>query len=227
MTAMAGTDTYGRVKAVDGTPIVTKFFMLQGIPITPQQSYYFRAFGAGTTAGIPFVAETQSVSIQGIPLAKLDRLSVAMAYVRAFFALLTVVGFIAIVPIISYFTGERLDSLGRIITAMLISFFIVGIIGGSMTYLLPLTPRREQAIRSYCGELLGISADPARLSAEDARMINAYISQQDSQSIDDLPRDALLRELIGYRTNIAEGIETAIMEERTDHTLNRLNRRQN
>jgi hypothetical protein len=40
-TVVAGTDTYGRVKAVRGVPIVTRFATLQMLPLYPLQSFYF------------------------------------------------------------------------------------------------------------------------------------------------------------------------------------------
>jgi hypothetical protein len=92
---VSGTDTYGRVKTVSGTPIVTKFAMLQLLPIYPIQSFYSTGSGPTETTGIPFLASTKSVPIHGFPLASLDLISVLLAYVRAACGLFLIVDFIA------------------------------------------------------------------------------------------------------------------------------------
>ena len=112
----AGTDTYGRVKAVAGTPIVTKFAMLQLLPLYPLQSFYFTGTGPIETTGVPFLASTTSVAIKGIPLATLDVTSVVMAYARGVFGGLAIVGFMVIVPGIMSLTGENLDDFAMTVT---------------------------------------------------------------------------------------------------------------
>src|SRR5690349_7327227 len=105
----AGSDTYGRVKVVAGTPIVTQFFMVQLLPVYPLRSFYFLSADHVKSSGIPGIAAVYSREFNAIPLAKIDRASVAMAYIRGLFGGMALVGFLAIVPGIMYLTGERLD----------------------------------------------------------------------------------------------------------------------
>lgn len=161
-----GTDTYGRVKAVSGTPVVTRFAMLQFLPVYPLQSFYFVKAGPSSATKIPFLGRTYFASVVGIPLSSLDPASVAMAYVRAIFATLTICGAMVLVPGIMYLTGERLDGLAMIMTRGLLFALIVGVVGGILSYAVPLTPYREKEIRRLCAEQLGISADPARVPSD-------------------------------------------------------------
>lgn len=223
MSVTTGTDTYGRVKNVGGTPVVTKFVMLQFLPIYPLQSFYFTGTGSTETSGVPFIASSQTVVVNGIPLERVDRLSVAMAYFRGIFAALAVIGFMSIVPIIMHFTGEHLDAFALIAMRGLIGCFIVGIIGGALTYLIPLTPWRERQIRHYCGEALGICVDPARVSADTAVAIEEYVARVVSQGIPDDSRSACIQQLISSRLNIAQGIDAIAMERQTEEIMDRLN----
>jgi hypothetical protein len=141
MTLTAGTDTYGRVKTVDGVPIVTKFVMFQFVPIYPLQSFYFFGSSESKTSGIPLIASTHTTTFQGMALARIDRLSCLMAYTRSVFAALALFGFLAIVPGIMYFTGEYLDSFALLVTKGLAISFVVGVLGGLTTYMIPLTTR--------------------------------------------------------------------------------------
>lgn len=77
-----GADSYGRVKSVDGTPVVTKFGMLSGLPIWPICSYYRYGGDMRSLSGIPLVFHLENVLVHGLPLSRIDRLSVAMAYLR-------------------------------------------------------------------------------------------------------------------------------------------------
>lgn len=46
---VVGTDSYGRVKCVGKTPIVTRFEMLQMFPLRPIESMYFCGMGEEET----------------------------------------------------------------------------------------------------------------------------------------------------------------------------------
>jgi hypothetical protein len=222
MAISAGTDTYGRVKAVCGTPIVTKFAMLQFLPVFPLQSFYFLGAGATETTGIPLLASSQSAVIYGIPLASVDTTSVFMAYARGVFGALAVCGFIVIVPGIMYLTGENLDDFAILATRGLLIALIVGIVGGLLTYAIPVTPRREREIRQYCAEVLGVSADPARVQADWGVMIEEFVNQSSWPQGD--PRIQLLRELVFTRAKIAKAIDPVRMELKTDELLEELRR---
>lgn len=216
----AGTDTYGRVKNVAGTPIVTKFAMLQFLPLYPLQSYYYTGAGPTKTTGVPFLASTQSTAIHGVPLATLDTASVLMAYARGIFATLAIVGFIVIVPGIMYLTGERLDPLAIIAMQVLMTSFIVGVVGGLLTYAIPLTPRREREIRQHCAELLNVGADPACVPPELSAAFAEYVTRTYRKAED--PRTRFLGELVLTRDIIAQGHDATRLEIKTDELLDQL-----
>ena len=215
-----GTDTYGRVKAVAGTAIVTKFFMFQSLPVFPLRSYYFIRHGETTRSGVPFFASEETTSIVGLPLASIDVASALMAYVRAGFATMTVVGSIAMVPGIIYLTGEHLDDFAMTATKGLLASLTTGIVGGLLTYAIPLISHRERDIRAYCAELLGVSADPARVTPEAQKMIGDYID--DPQLMTDHPRTRQIRQLIATRLELANSENARAFEDRTDNLLERL-----
>jgi hypothetical protein len=217
----AGTDTYGRVKKVSGTPIVTKFAMFQFLPMYPLQSFYFRGTGRTQAEGIPIVAMTRSKTIVGIPLASVDMTSVLVAYARGLFAAAALLGFVFLmIPAFMYLTGDRIPSDLTTFLRAVLGVFAVGIVGGLLSYCIPLTSRRERDIRRYCAELLGVAADPARVTPE----ASATFAKQ----VEDLPttrensRTSSIRELITARTKIARATDVADMEKKTDQLLNEL-----
>jgi hypothetical protein len=223
-----GSDTYGKVKKVGRTPIVTKFQMLQSIPIWPLQSYYFRGRGPVKREGIPFFFETLSSEIKGLPLERLDRFSVSIAYIRGICGVLFVLGFVSIVPLISYLRGERFDDFAVVFTRLLVTFFLVGLIGGSLTYLIgSRIDERERNIRLFCGEILGICADPARIRTDVAARIERAIGQriaddasgQSSNVARIVKRNDLLNELVQIRAQIAIRQPEVSLERRTDELL--------
>ena len=79
----AGTDVYGAVRSVNGTPIVTKFAMLQFFPLYPVQSFYLRRLGRRSRTGVPLIAGTETRDIVGIPCNRINFLSALVAYLRA------------------------------------------------------------------------------------------------------------------------------------------------
>ena len=216
----AGTDTYGRVKAVAGTAIVTKFAMLQFLPVFPLRSYYFIGKGPTTKSGVPFIASTQETSIVGLPLASIDVASVLMAYLRAVSATLALVGFLALVPGIMYLTGEHLDNLAMMLTKGLLASFGTSIVGGLLTYVIPLTSRRDREIRGLCAEILGVSADPARVTLEAQSLIRGAIN--DPRLMTDDPRTRKIRQLIATRLELASPEDALTLEDRTDDLLEQL-----
>ncbi len=218
MPITVGTDTYGRVKTVAGTPIVTKFAMLQMVPIYPVQSFYFAGVGPTRWSGIPFIAGSQSSAIHGIPLAAVDRMSVVVAYARGLCAILFLLGFVPLlIGGIMSISGPPPDRFARIAMVVCAIIFFIGAIGGLLTYTLARTPAREHAIRHYCAELLGISADPARVPAD----ISARLDQLADERCrcDATTRNRLLLQLIAVRAKIAQDVEIDRMELKTDELL--------
>lgn len=217
-----GTDTYGGVKKVGDTAIVTKFEMLQFLPIFPLQSYYVAGASHRRKSGIPSIVGLQSVEVVGLPLACVDRVSLAMAYLRGLFAACAVIGFMSIVPLIMHLTGERLDRFALTLTRGLVASFAVGLVGGAGTYAIPLTPRRESRIRTHCGEALGVSADPARLTWAMVREIEKLVAHSPPSESPDDERTKLIQELVLCRAKIARNDDAPAMERRTDELIERL-----
>lgn len=216
----AGTDTYGRVKAVAGTAIVTKFAMFQFLPIFPIRSFYFVGKGPTTKAGVPFLASTQTTSIAGLPLASVDLTSVVMAYLRGLFGALAIIGCMAMVPGIMELTGEHLDEFAMMMTIGLVVSLVVGVLGGSLTYAVPLTSRRDRDIRQFRAELLGISADPARVTPDAKALIRSWLDAAGSAS--DAARTRTIRRLIEVRLGLPDPENGRALEDRTDDLLEQL-----
>lgn len=228
----ANLDTYGKVKTVQGTPIVTRFFAVNGMPFYPLASYYFA--GIGETR---FEYYTEGKAVQGLPLARLSRFSVLMAYFRGLCAALFLVGCLIIFPVVMILTGERLDDFAIVMTRCLLVCLVAGACGGLLSYLPIPTSWRETAIRRCCGELLGICADPA-LVREDAALAIALEMNLHPGRVEDIrhlptgdaeKRLALLCELVLVRASMAssaaaDGAREAL-ERQTDSLLDRLDNR--
>lgn len=215
-----GSDTYGRVKAVSGVPIVTKFAMFQALPVFPLQSFYRTAADVVVDSGIPFIGSSQSTELVGIPLAALDKTSVLLAYVRAFFATLIVAGSVVLIPGTMHLMGEQLDDFAKNAAIALLGSLAIGICGGALTYIVPLTSRRERDIRQFCAELLGVAADPARVPVEIAQGWLARI-EADLDALDHR-RKRLIRDLIVTRAMSAQSSDAYSVETRTEELLDEL-----
>jgi hypothetical protein len=227
MLAHFGSDTYGRVKTVGGTPIVTKFFMANGFPIYPLQSYYFSRSDEVAGSGIPFLSQYE-LSITGIPLARIDRTSVIVAYLRGLCGLLTLFGSIGALFVLGMLLRGDQGGVGpAVLEGMygLTVFLAIGVVCGGLTYLVPLTSRRERRIRLYCGELLGFCADPARIPAELAHAMwedQLKRAAAANMSESSLSRRNELLQLLAARCQIASDQQLAEAECTTDEVLKRL-----
>ncbi|MGC1272599.1 MAG: hypothetical protein WBC44_02740 [Planctomycetaceae bacterium] len=218
-----GSDTYGSVKRVGGTRIVTQFAMLNGVPLYPLASFYCAGAGPMTATGLPFVFSVKSASIVGLPLARIDRFSTTMAYVRGLCGTLVVIGFLSIVPIVMHLSGERLDDFATAAMIALMCSFLIGCIGGGMSYLIPLgVSERDQSIRLWCGRILGIEADPAAVRADVVEHLAEALSEAAEQEEIDSKDDRLAQELTLVRLKIALGDPPEALETRTDRLLERL-----
>jgi hypothetical protein len=227
---VSGTDTYGRVKTVGKTPIITKFEMLHFIPLVPIRSYYLGRLGPAKTTGIPFLMMTHKVKVTGIPLARIDWLSVRIAYVRALFAVLFLLGLLGSLlvgdpALIISLQGGGLDEAAWTFVSAALVCLGVAVVGGGLTYLIPTTTRRERAIRQYCGELLGMCIDPARVTRKSAGAIREFtlgiVPQSEGES---RSRQSLIRDLILVRCQRAEGAAPDLVRATTDELLAHLER---
>ena len=224
MHVVVGTDTYGRVKAVDKTAIVTMFSMVQLMPVGPIESYYVWGPATSETSGVPFLAFVRSVKLRGLPLARVDRTSVAFAYVRAALAASVVGGFIVtFTGLIFSLDGRPMDDFATAVMRLAESCLVTGVVGGVLTYLVPTTGRRERAIRRYCGEMLGVAIDPGRLGAEVAVAVRELLPRLDRPHRAGEPRSRAesVRELILTRCDVATDAGLKC-EEVTDDLLDQL-----
>lgn len=171
-----GSDTYGRVKKVATTSIITKFGMVQFAPVVPLESFFYARRGISNSDLISLVFGVEATTARAIPLARIDKFSVAMAYFRGFCGALTIVGCMSLVPAVMHFSGERLDQVAIMFTQALVACLIVGTLSGVLSYCLPgQVGSRQKRIRGACGEVLGIYADPAMFRRDIAKAMETFI----------------------------------------------------
>ena len=224
MHLVVGTDTYGRVKVVGKTAIVTTFSMFQLLPVEPLKSYYVWGPTKSRTEGIPFLAQVQKVTIRGVPLACVDRHSVAIAYLRAILAVMVMFGFMPVfVGLMMNLSGHRMDDFAVTVVGLGGGCLATGAAVGVLTYVVPTTSRRERAIRTYCGEMLGVCIDPAWVAPEAADAIRVALPRLKNLDREAAagPRSEYLRELIRTRCDDAAGAKHD-SEARTDELLDQL-----
>ena len=175
-----GSDTYGKTQVVDGTPIVTKFAMVSLLPVWPLESFYFAGFGEQTGTMIPFVGGSTSQKIIGIPMARLHTQSVCLAVARGIAGAMLVFGLPpALIGVVNYLTGERMDAGAKIAITVMSVLAVVGAVAGAATYLIGRTvDARSRAIRSACGRVLGVAADPAFAKADAADAIKRTVDAE-------------------------------------------------
>jgi hypothetical protein len=227
----AGSDTYGKVKKVGATPIVTKFAMVSAFPLYPLESFYFA--GESGPEGIPFVYTTKT--IYGLPLARVDSLSVAMAYARGIFGAFTLFGFFYFITLYIEWGDiqhRAPDAFAQAMRYILLVCLCIGVSGGLLTYFLPLQiTDRERQIRLACGEILGICADPAYIREDVARSVAKAVSDLSwADQVDDGPANGissnacppLVRRLVITRAKIALDEEPEALEGQTDDLLHRI-----
>jgi hypothetical protein len=229
-----GTDVYGAVRSVARTPVVTKFWMFNAIPLLPEGSYYMLRLGKKSGSAVPLLGGEQHQGIVGLPCRRISTLSVLITYVRAFAALLLLPSTIILFSFaVMRLTGPArdLDENTKRVFVAGIKVLAAGISLGAFTYLFTLwTPRRERRIRLSCGRVLGVAADPAWLKPEYAREIAEQIRGQLEQSapagLDAIlrhPRDcdlpALDLWLVQTRTQMTDGRQASVHEATTDRIL--------
>jgi hypothetical protein len=232
---IAGTETYGAVRKVNSTPVVTRFAMLQLLPVYPLESYYLARLGTETRQGIPLIASHSTRDIHGLRLARLDRLSVMMAYVRALAVVLVLPGTIAFFILLGMSLNGSFstpDEFARTLFLIVAVMFVVGALIGGASYLaMYRIDEREKKIREVCGGVLGIAADPANIAAESAEQLAPLIKQamseakianpskllQSPHEADEI-QAALL--LVACRLRIASGGNREPLEQAVDRLLN-------
>ena len=62
---VVGTDSYGRVKRLGKTAVVTTFSMAQLLPLWPVKSYYVWGQAMSEAEGIPYLASIRKVALRG------------------------------------------------------------------------------------------------------------------------------------------------------------------
>ena len=176
-----GTDVYGAVRFVNRTPIVTKFAMLQFLPVYPLESYYLGRLGKPTGAYLPFVGGVTERAIVGIPCNRLNCLSVAVGYVRSIGAALTVLGTMGVFMFVIGALSDgrfRFDGEWKIGALVVGSILASGLLLALPTYLFTaIMPARDRRIRRACARVLGIAADPANVKLEIANEIAAQADE--------------------------------------------------
>jgi hypothetical protein len=221
MTVNVGSDTYGRVKVVGKTSVVTSFVMVQGIPIWPSKSYYCWGPNLKQQSGIPFVLSEHQVSIQGFQLQQIDRLSVVFAYLRALLAVLFFLGFVA--SLIAVMSAAPKNEEQILIRRFSYGTFFGSLLLGGASYLIPTENRTQREIRRYCGEELQVCIDPAKVVPEVVNHLRGILQQKINtpSGIPILRRQALIHSLILVRCESAIA-STEQTDQRSDQLLSEL-----
>jgi hypothetical protein len=206
-------DTYGRVKSLHGTAVITGFFALNSFPCVPKQSFYV------------FPKDHTGAEEVALELQRIDRTSAAMAYARGLFGALVVVGFIgAIFTIVMALCGPNrpLDDLGLLFRNTLLICLVAGLLGGIVSYWIPLVGRRERKIRAYCGQLCMICVDPAVLRSQYSSYLHSLVERTVQAEHLTEQRQKLLLSLFSTRSRLAEFPGNAFLEAETDQLLQQL-----
>lgn len=179
------TDTFGRVSNVRGVAIVTVFWTLKGFPLDARKSFYewnsakINANDIRVTSAINHLAEGR------LPLTSVDRTSVKIALIRAVCSLLILFGFIVtFVGLLVTNDPKPPDAFARNLLLIMQLMLLIGLSVGLLTYLVPTISKRDRLIREYCGEVLGICIDPARISARIASEIRDSFLNWDATNND-------------------------------------------
>ncbi len=225
MLVSVGTDTYGRVKTVGNTAIVTKFFAVGGFPLGAVTSYYLvgkRKFPADKP---PLADIRQLGPVEAVPLRRIDAASERMALIRGCLGVLVLVGalFSGFPLMILWLDPKPARPRGEFRTVVVTGAVVtlaVGCLGGLATYARGSAPPREATIRRRCGELLGICIDPAAVTEDSARWIYDFVTQDGQPGAD--VRLNLLRELVTIRCLLARNRPQTTEEAATDKLLERL-----
>jgi hypothetical protein len=229
-----GTDVYGAVRSVDRTPIVTKFAMVQFVPIYPLGSFYLGRLGEKTGFQSPLIGGLSQRALTGIQCDRINRLSVLVAYARGVGAVLaflgTIILFIFLVGMLS--DGALQLSKERQLTIVVAASMLAGgLLLAIPTYLFTvIVPQRERRIRHACARVLGIAADPAEVKSEIAsEMILRTCQLLEERGIPDLGvvlsgaqgygLDALDTLLVRTRARIMCGDASTRHEADTDRIL--------
>jgi hypothetical protein len=174
---MFGSDVYGAVHRVRGTPIVTRFWMLYLLPVVPVESLYLRRLGQQTGLMIPFVGGATQTKVYGIRCARIDLLSVGIAYIRGIAGLAVLVGSVVTFGLLlSRMSGPPPDDFQRVAAIVGGAALALGLLIGGATYAFTFgVPSRDRRIREACARAFGIAIDPARVKADVAAQIDANV----------------------------------------------------
>lgn len=219
-----GSDVYGRVKEVGGTPVITRFVMVQHVPVFPLRSFYYLGESKAWRQRIPFVVTFSKTQIRAIPLERIDWLSVAITYLRGVCAILMIpMVAVAVMVLATSLTkaGPPLDETRMLFLKVVTVVGVAAIAIGAVSYYLPLLTAREERIRTHCGALLGMCIDPAQITADQARRLEEEVETMKGAALDERYLK-LTRHLVIARARIAQDRDVDQMEARTDQILERM-----
>jgi hypothetical protein len=229
-----GEDTYGAVRRVKGTSIVTKFFMLQALPIYPLESYYLVRLGRKSGTGIPLVAYQTKRKIVGLPCRRINRLSVIVAYIRGVGAAMV------LFPTIFFMGGAvmrlsnanfRPDKFAQLAAMVFGIVLALGLAFSLPSYILTFyVPSRERAIRLVCARVLGVAADLANVrhdvQSDIVNLIAEFLAQNGIADFNDVirrpnsfDRNVLDVALVLTRIRLGRGDAPETREAETDTLL--------
>jgi hypothetical protein len=207
---------------VGAVSVVTRFGMLSFLPLIPRESSYAVRQETKSAWGVPLFLSVREVSVVGLPLARLDYLSVAAAYVRGLFAALALVGSLTLVPGYMWLLGSHMDAFAVMLTKVTAACFVIGVIGGLATYAFAWSDsRRQNQIRTSCGVVLGLAVDPARLRPEVALRVLDFAERAEPDEGSENRSFEIVRRLTTVRARIGAGESHHALKLETDDLLER------
>jgi hypothetical protein len=194
--------------------------MISSLPVWPQRSFYYGPPGRPNRDSEAFLGDGGSASILTLPLSRIDKLSVAIAYFRGLIGALAIVFFMGtFMKFMIWITGERVDEIGILIGNISMAGLAVACAFGSLTYLLPLqTSARERAIRRNVGAVFGMAFDPAKLE----RSTIPFLEERLDDNIPNTTLQTLRHELTRTRLQIGISGSDESLEHSTDDLLEQI-----
>ena len=212
----AGVFFYGGIQKVRDTKIATSFFMIMGLPLIPGYSMYFLGHGRQDGAIVPFAGGFTSQEVYGVACTRMNWLSVAIAYLRAYGTALLLGGALGLLFLFAISLGPNtqnpfetpLPTILGVLLAVGLSAVVASYLIGSRV------PSRDQLIRTACHDALGIAADPANVEPKTAaswcEMISERLAAQGAVAgafspaqCEQIPREVAQLQLLWMRAQLA------------------------
>ncbi|MEH2050689.1 hypothetical protein [Nostoc sp.] len=153
-----GTKTFGAIKAIESTPLITQFFMIGYVPIIPIKSFYLLHEYEVERGLLSHKQEMRIINLKNISF-----ISVGFAYLRAFFIIS------AFFSIAYLLTGQGSSQNILIPIALFTLSVTIIFFSYKLSQQISIT---EKTIRKAAYSSIGLAIDPAIIEEEIARNIS-------------------------------------------------------